>query len=145
MIHVTKEQEAKLLAARSQEDAAALLKAEGMQITDVEANSLWEKICRRREQTGQELSLDELEAVSGGADRDWISDGCAATVEIGSWCWSNDSCYRFDVTYDHIPSYHCSKCGGIVVKSRNSYSYWLYTCTGCGFSELIPVDTETAE
>ena len=75
MIHVTKEQEAKLLAARSQEDAAALLKAEGMQITDVEANRLWEKICRRREQTGQELSLDELEAVSGGADRNWVTEG----------------------------------------------------------------------
>lgn len=35
----------------------------------------------------KELSSDELEAVSGGVtERDWIKDGCAATVEDGSKC-----------------------------------------------------------
>ena len=30
------------------------------------------------EKDGTDLSTDELEAVSGGADRDWLTDGCAA-------------------------------------------------------------------
>ena len=60
--------------------------------------------------TDEELSLDELEAVSG-AGRNWVTDGCAATVEYGSRCRSDDRCIRFDVTYDFEPtSKLCPNC-----------------------------------
>ena len=38
------------------------------------------------QKTDKELSLDELEAVSGGVNRDYNKHGCAATVEAGSGC-----------------------------------------------------------
>ena len=50
----------------------------------------------------EELDLEELDAVSGGADRDWRKDGCAATCEWDSWCGSNDNCVIFDVTYSNF-------------------------------------------
>ena len=49
-----------------------------------------------------ELSAEELEAVAGGADRDWLTDGCAATVEPGSWCGSNDWGFIWSVTYTMV-------------------------------------------
>ena len=66
----------------------------------------------------QELSDDELETVNGGAETGcrcamYQCTGnnfryiyflnrfpdCAATVEDGSWCWSNDACTLVQVTY----------------------------------------------
>ena len=104
MFIITKELKAKLLAAQDVNEVTALLKAEGQGISPEDAERLWEEILRKREKDGKELSLDELEAVSGGADRDWLTSGCAATVEPGSWCDSNDMCHVWDVTYDHIPT-----------------------------------------
>ena len=43
-----------------------------------------EEPAKRRAQDGKELSLDELETVSGGEDRNWLKEGCAATAEAGS-------------------------------------------------------------
>ena len=78
---------------------------------------------------GQELSADEMEAAAGGADptlhphtkvlgdnctqtewRDIYKGGfpnCAATVEDGSWCSSNDACHNFSVKYANRKS--CGK------------------------------------
>ena len=78
---------------------------------------------------GQEVSLDEMEGAAGGADptlnphtkvtsvnctqtewRDTYKGGfpnCAATVEDGSWCSSNDACHNFSVKYANKKS--CSK------------------------------------
>lgn len=50
-------------------------------------------------QTKKILDLGELESVSGGSDRSWTKDGCAATCEYDSWCGSNDACVFFDVVY----------------------------------------------
>ena len=50
-----------------------------------------EEPAKRRAQDGKELSLDELETVSGGEDRNWLKEGCAATVEAGSWCGRVDA------------------------------------------------------
>ena len=84
----------KLLAAQSAEEAAAIAKAAGQEIAPEDIPHLWDEIGRRRERTDKTLSPDELEAVSGGdADRDWLEDGCAASVEPNSWCWTNDMCY----------------------------------------------------
>ncbi|MBO6229440.1 MAG: Nif11-like leader peptide family natural product precursor [Ruminiclostridium sp.] len=51
-----------------------------------------------------ELDLEDMDRAAGGA-RDWAEQGCAATVEAGSLCWSNDSCIISDVIYINSPVY----------------------------------------
>lgn len=81
-----------------------------------------EQKAREDEVFGQELSLDDLDAAAGGSidsdgapGRDELCDdahqnfcddqhfrpihACAATVESGSNCWSNDACYQSAVVY----------------------------------------------
>ena len=100
----------KTLAAASAEEIMEIMAAAGEEITAEAAARLFEKAQAKK--TGKELSLDEMEAVSGGADRNWVTDGCAATVEYGSRCRSNDRCIYFDVTYDFQPtSTLCPNCG----------------------------------
>ena len=109
----------KLAEARSLEETKEILNGrEG-----IDADRVWQEIESRRSAKSEKLDLGELDAVSGGADRDWKKDGCAATVEIGSWCWSNDHCVMFDVTYDNLWATcpdgkphelvdgHCVRCG----------------------------------
>ena len=129
----------KALEAASAEEIMEILKAAGEEITAEEAAQFFEKA--QAQKTDRELSLDELEAVSGGSDRNWLTDGCSATVEIGSWCWSDDTCIRYDVTYDNLPSHHCSKCGGVVVRNLYGYGSWKYDCIKCGDSAIVPIDT----
>ena len=90
----------RLLGAENAEQAADILKEAGQTVTAEDIAHLWDEISSYRK--AKELSLDELEAVSGGADRDWLTDGCAATVEPKSWCDSNDSCIWWDVTYNPL-------------------------------------------
>ena len=91
---------------------------------DINAERAWQEIENHRSNMSERLDLGELDAVSGGADRDWKTDGCAATCEWQSWCWSNDNCIMFDVTYDnfwrtcpdghdHVFDYNgnCTRCG----------------------------------
>ena len=91
---------------------------------DLDAEKIWQEIEKHRSMKNEKLDLEELDAVNGGADRDWTKDGCAATCEWDSWCWSNDSCMVWDVTYDnfwvHCPDGHdhvyegslfCVRCG----------------------------------
>lgn len=96
------------------------------------------------EKDGTNLSTDELEAVSGGADRDWLTDGCAATVEPGSWCGTNDRCVAFSVTYDHEPQKEkCPKCGAFMYIYHTQYVYAgsetkvfdYYRCPKCGYEK----------
>ena len=121
----------KILQASDAGEIMKLFEAEGEKITAEQAVRLFEKAQKQKEQ--QELSLDELESVSGGSDRDWIKDGCAATVEINSWCGSNDMCYCWDVTYDNPPVATCEKCGGLMVYSGKDNQDKLYTCVRCGY------------
>ncbi len=51
----------------------------------------------------RDVSMDELDAVVGGYDRE-MSDGCAATVERDSWCWSDDYCHMAETTYKPVGS-----------------------------------------
>ena len=95
MLNITNELKAKLLAAKSAEEAAGLLKADGREITAEDAAKLWNEITKCRDQEGKALSPNELEAVSGGVDRDWLTDGCAATVEPGSDCLGRTIAYGF--------------------------------------------------
>ena len=104
------------------------------------ALTMEEKQKNRRRETG-ELCLDELDAISGGTDRDWLTEGCAATVEYKSWCDSNDSCIFFDVTYDHPPSSaKCPICGTNLYVDYTDYAtnpnddVTHYRCKNCGYT-----------
>lgn len=66
MLNITNELKAKLLAAKSEEEAAELIKEAGQEITPQEAEKLWEEIEHIREAEGRKLSKDELDAVSAG-------------------------------------------------------------------------------
>ena len=136
MIIITKELKAKLLAAKSAEEVTELLKADGQEITPEDAPRLWGEIEKQRELEGRELSMDELEAVGGGMeDRDFVEEGCAATVEPHSWCGSNDWCFLFSVVYKLDVIRYCSICGG---KSHRIYPnrkmQWS-KCINCGYEE----------
>ena len=113
---------AKLATADSLEEVKSIL-GDG---SGVNADQLWKEIENHRSSRSERLDLSELDAVSGGADRDWTKDGCAATCEAGSWCGSNDWCEIWDVTYtnfwatcpdgsqhewDRNAGYVCVKCG----------------------------------
>ena len=133
------ELKARLLTAESAEDVAEILKANGQEIPAESAARLWEEIRREKELDGRELSLDELAAVAAGEDRDWLRDGCAATVEGGSDCYGTDKCGLFPVTYTHAPTRHrCSDCGGILYSNGTTgggffeAEVYHYKCASCG-------------
>ena len=108
MAELSKELYSKLLLADSQEEVTELLKAGGRE--DVPAQEVWEQVQQRRAQDGMELSPDELEDVAGG--RDWMAEGCAATVETNSDCWGTDGgCSVSNIEYTNLPTKSCSKCG----------------------------------
>ena len=91
----------------------------------------------------KELSPDELEAVSGGV-RDWVTEGCAATVECGSICWSDDHCILVYEHYSNSPiSITCPKCGTYFYKyeQRSTSNPFAkipvyYICKTCGYREF---------
>ena len=85
-----------------------------------------------------------MESVSGGADRDWLTDGCAATVEPNSWCGSDDACWIWDVTYDHEPAnINCPNCKSFMYVNWVDYStnpsddVFHYKCKNCGFEKVV--------
>ena len=89
---------AKLAGAESLDEVEGLLKG----CPGIDAGRVWEEVQKHRSIESEKLDMAELDAVSGGADRDWKRNGCAATCEWDSWCWSNDSCMVWDVTYDNF-------------------------------------------
>jgi len=139
MTILTNELKAKLLAVRSAGEAATLLKDAGVDAPMAER--LWTELKHKREANGKELSPEELEAISGGADRDWLTDGCAATVEPGSWCGSNDACWYWDVEYAHEPKEICPKCGGyLYLEYRHTGLGSMmnhYKCNNCGYEKDV--------
>ena len=92
------ELKAKLAEAKSLDEAKEILKGR----EDIDAERAWREIENHRSSKSERLDFEELDAVSGGADRDWEKDGCAATCEWTSWCGSNDNCVFFDVTYSNF-------------------------------------------
>ena len=126
MPNLTDELKTKLLQAGSVGEMTELLEDAG--VDESMAEQLLEELTQKREGDVEELSLDELESVSGGSDRDWLVDGCAATVEPGSWCGSNDACVIWDVTYDHQPREYCT-CGGVMYYTWGTTQF---KCIACG-------------
>ena len=91
---------------------------------DLDAKRIYEEIENHRSGRNERLDLEELDAVSGGADRDWKKDGCAATCEAGSWCGSNDYCMIWDVTYDNF---------WVCCPDGHDHVFNFDKCTRCGF------------
>ena len=90
-IEMTNELRAKLISARAEEVESILAEA-GVEATQVEIDRFKFEIDRAAEHDGERISLDELDAVSGGSLWDYFydRDGCFATVEYGSDCTLND-------------------------------------------------------
>jgi hypothetical protein len=131
------ELEKKAIEAASAEEVMEIVRAAGEEITAEEAASFFKAVQERK--ADKELSLDELEAVAGGEDRDWLRDGCAATVEAGSDCYGTDMCGLWPVTYEHRPTRHkCSVCGGILYSNGSTgggffeEEVYHYKCASCG-------------
>ena len=144
MLNITNELKAKLLAAQNAEEVAELVKADGREITAEDAAKLWNEITKCRDQEGKALSPNELEAVSGGVDRDWLTDGCAATVEPGSDCWGTDYCVWLPVTYEHKPvDSICPVCGTYLYLAEVNYGRtfsgetYRYRCKTCGYEKKV--------
>lgn len=136
------ELKSRLLKAENAGQVADLLKEAGQKTSAEDAEWIWQELTNHK--TDAELSLAELESVSGGADRDWLTDGCAATVEPNSWCESNDACWYWDVTYDHEPAnINCPNCGAIMYVNWVDYytnpsdDVYHYKCKNCGTEKSL--------
>lgn len=134
-MEISKELLDKLLAVKTREEAAALLKAEGFE--DVPEETVWEQVQALRTQESRELSLDELDDVAGGAihNRSWIDEGCAATVEMDSDCWGTDGgCNTVNIDYHNLPEYYCRKCGRWSCREsrRIDNNHIVFKCLYCG-------------
>ncbi|MBR4577212.1 MAG: hypothetical protein IKO25_08405 [Clostridia bacterium] len=141
MAEFTKELYRNLLNAQSREEVESLLKAEG--ITDPTPDEVWAKIQEKNatETEVKALSFDELDDVAGGSiaiggDRDWFTEGCAATVEAGSNCWGTDGgCSISNIHYYTMPNYTCPKCGKDChfYPSMSCVSWNEVWCRNCGY------------
>lgn len=126
MEYISDELKVKIKTAHNAQEVAGLLRDAGAD--ESIAEQVWQEIIRHRDD--KELSLDELEAVSGGA-RNAATEGCAATVEAGSQCVFTDLCALVFSLYDVYPvNGTCAQCGGAPVYAdevrRN------YFCSRCG-------------
>lgn len=142
MRELSKELYEKLLEAESLEEVAGYLKAEG--VSEPAAEEVWEKLQEKKqaETETQEMSLEELDDVAGGTicvggERDWFTQGCAATVEKGSDCWHTDGgCAISNIEYGNPPNCSCPRCGRDAHRFR-SFDDVLdrtstYRCRACG-------------
>ena len=100
------------------------------------AEQVWKEIEDHHKEDDKELDVDELEAVSGGADRNWATEGCAATCEERSWCMSNDRCLIAQVTYeffqDPCMGNHDYVQTDVRIRKTGGSRRYIYTCTKCG-------------
>lgn len=112
-IEVNAELRAKLLKAKGAEEMASVLEEAGQQATEKEIERLAAEVQYASEHDGEQLSLNELDAVSGGSSRNYTKDGCVATVEYNSDCWGEDGgCIAVHYSYAGKPvNVRCPKCG----------------------------------
>ena len=138
-MEITKELKEKLLKANSEEEVKALLGGSAEEKT----SEFWQEIEAHHGALGLEkVDDDELEAVSGGKDRDCLKDGCSSTAKVGEFCLSNDSCSLWTITYsnfDPCPS------GGIhdwAEEKRfyeDAHEFVLYRCKKCYNKKEVPM------
>ena len=97
-MEITKELKEKLLKANSEEEVKALL---GDAVKEEDVTKIWKEIeAHKADPDLKKVDDDELEAVNGGADRDYLKDGCSSSTN-DSWCWYNDNCTKFWTTYSN--------------------------------------------
>ena len=98
-MEITKELKKKLLGADSQEEVKALL---GDEVTEEDVTKVWKEIeAHKAAPELEKVDDDELEAISGGADRDYLKDGCLSTTD-NDWCWVSDNCLKNWTTYSNF-------------------------------------------
>jgi len=129
--------------AKSADEVKKILDKQGDKYANVDPKILFDEV-QGRLLKNEKLDLEELEAVSAG-NRDWWTEGCAATCEEGSWCWSNDKCFSFDVQYIEFHD----KCTngqrhdwelisrGTAHGSGSGMWVLTYKCKRCGKSEVF--------
>lgn len=129
--------EKKLLKAGSIDEVKSIIEGSGDSISDDDAKMLYDKIKSMDSEASVELSVEELDSVSGGR-RDFMKEGCKATVEAGSNCWGNDFCGLINVWYDAAPEQNCPKCGAGMGKVREVSSLkHIIKCHKCGFEKEV--------
>ena len=138
MINLSNELKAKLTKAQSAGEMAALLKDAGEDETLAE--QLWGELAYKREQEGRALSLDELEAVSGGG-RDCITQGCAEVTNSKN-CWGVDMCIWVYTDYDVFPTWnYCHDDDGLLCWDTIRQTYICRKCLKRYDENLRPIDT----
>ena len=83
-MNITNELREKLLTADSAEKVAELLKADGQEAGPDDVEKLWAEVTKYRQKDDRKLSVDELDAVSGGVF--WLGNDAPDGHELG--CWS---------------------------------------------------------
>lgn len=113
----------RLLDAENVEEVKDILKDN----PELDPERVYAELEQHRSDKTEKLDLDELEAVSGGAKRDWVKDGCAASCRqsIEGLCWSNDRCAIWDVVYTNF----WKTCPD---GSEHEYDIW-GNCKKCGY------------
>ena len=126
MEYISDELKVKIKTAYNAQEVAGLLRDAGAD--ESIAEQVWQEIIRHRDD--KELSLDELEAVSGG-NRNAATEGCAATVEADSNCVFTDFCSIVFTLYDVAPvNGNCTQCGAAPV--YNDVVRGDFFCSRCG-------------
>ena len=98
-------------------------------LSALDPERVYEEIEKCRKADAKKLDLEELGAVAGGFGRDWQKEGCAATCEWDTWCWSNDYCNMFEVTYQN---YYATCPDG------QEHDYRNHKCIRCGATLPFP-------
>ena len=97
---------AKLSNAKNIDDVKAILAESGEKVTPEDTERIWQELEHHRPSGKRKLDQDEMDAVAGGTlfkERDWIKEGCAATVESDpALCWESDVCILFWEKYDNF-------------------------------------------
>ena len=126
MVIVEDELKEKLLQAKTLNEVKELLKYH----PELDAERIFDEVEHHRGLTFEKLDLDELDAVSGGADRDWMEDGCARTCTNSGdkLCWANDWCMVWDVTYTRFYA---------TCPDGSSHDFdWTGICKKCGYGSV---------
>lgn len=108
------------------------MKTQGQDLNEDKAAHILENIKAAKEKEVKQLDQDELDAVSGGGAslnalrmRNYLEEGCAATVEPGSDCAGTDGgCSFLNIEYyPEVLHQRCTKCGAYLGKWGDKARY----------------------
>ena len=124
------------LADKAPAQAVELAAELGYEVTEEELIAAEKELRKLNSPEVVELDLEDMDKAAGGS-RDWATQGCAATVEAGSWCWATDSCFLASVTYTNAPvAVKCPNCGSSMYHAKTTTYYGdrvrYYKCPSCG-------------